>query len=338
MRKQIPIIVALAIAGLCWLGARALDAAALEERAAWPDAEEHIWVPPPEATPLLSMGYRQLWADVLWARALVYYGASRKTGTDYPYITRFMDNVLALDPKFRRVYRWASYAVLYQSEDEEAKQEEYRLSARYLERGMKEFPNRYELFWIAGVRYYLDMKSDDPEEERRYRERGAELIEEAMHKPDAPPNVATLAASLRSELGQHERALHDLRQVILTTDDEEAREKLITRYNQLAGAGFPEEAMHAYEDFRRRWTEALPFAPPNMYVLLGERPAPAFDLERLATPQDLFGVEPEADFDALFAPADDQQAEAARDDDAAPAGEVAPVDERAGDQAGATVE
>ena len=332
MRKQLPIIVALAVAGLCWLGARALDAAALEQRASWPDAEEHIWVPPPEAMPVLAMGYRQLWADILWTRTLVYYGSSRKTGTDYPYLTDLLDGILTLDPKFRRVYRWANYAMLYRNEGGNARPEEYLLSAKYLERGMKEFPEGYELFWLAGIRYYLDLTSDDPEEQRRYRERGAALIEQAMHKPDAPASVTTLAATLRSELGQHERALHDLRQVILTTDDEEAREKLITRYNQLASKTFPEEAMRAYEDFRRRWMEAMPYAPPNMYVLLGDPPAPAFDLEQLATPRDLFGVAPETDFDALFAPAAAQQDDAPLDDDTTPA------EERTGDQAGATAE
>ncbi len=97
---------------------------------------------------------------------------------------------------------------------------------------MREFPDEYKYSWIAGARYYFDLWSPDPEVKRqRYRERGAELIEQAMTKPNAPQDLATTAANMRSKLGQHQRALDNLRQMVLSTNDAAAR-----RHHAEAGA------------------------------------------------------------------------------------------------------
>ena len=279
-----------ALAVVLWLGAQTLGQAARDQRANWPRSEDYVYLlPSPEAAPVVWAGYRELFADVYWAFALVYYGSSLVGEADFRYLERFIDNVLALDGKFKRVYQWASYAVMFQ--DEQATQDEHRLSVKYLERGIKAFPDDYEFFWAAGIRYFLDLHSDDPAERRRFRERGAELIEQAMRKPNAPTALATFAASLRMKLGQKQRALHDLREMILLTEDREAQEVLIQRYNRLSRQQFPAEAQRAKDDFRRRWQRELPFASPSMYILLGDRPDAVIDFEALATDRDLFGAE-----------------------------------------------
>jgi hypothetical protein len=272
------------------LGAQALGRAAATERDGWPAAEEYaLFLPPPNVTPVVFSGYRQLAADIYWSRTLVYYGSSLVGDADFRYLERFIDNVIALDPKFERPYKWAALAVTFQ--DERATQEEYHLSLKYLERGIVEFPDGYEMFLLAGQRYFLDMYSKDPDERRRFRERGAELIEQAMRKKDAPSTLATFAATLRTKLGQKERALHNLREMILTTGDAEAQEKLIARYNRLSQSQFPDEAKRAKQALEDGWKREFPFASPSMYVLLGDRPPAIIDFAKLATDRDLFGAD-----------------------------------------------
>lgn len=287
------VTLSLLVAALCWLGAQALGSRALDERKTWPAAEDYaLFVPPASSAPVIFAGYRQLAADIYWARALVYYGSSLVGEADFRYLEQFIDNVLALDPKFVRVYRWASFAVTYKHE--RATQEEFRIAIRYLERAIQEFPDTYEFFSIAGQRYFLDLWSDNPQERQRFRERGVELIEQAMRKKDAPKTLATFAATLRTRIGQKERALHDLREMILTTDNEEAQQKLIERYNQLSQTAFPDEAKRAKEVFEAGWKREVPFTSPSLYVILGDRPPPVIDFGKLATDRDLFGAEPEA--------------------------------------------
>lgn len=289
-RRIRPLLVGLLVAALCWLGARAVGAHAQDAQRTWPEGEGLVWLPPPRAAPVVAMGYRQLWVDVNWARLLVYFGTHQREDASFRfrYLTRFLDNIIALEPKFERVYEWASYAVTYQGGT--AEPEEYALSVRYLEQAMQQFPDGYRYFWLAGIRYYMDLESDDPEEQRRLRERGAMLIEQAMQKPDAPANIAELAAGLRTKLGQHERALENLRQVILATEDPKKQEKLIATYRQMAGKEFPEEATRAKAELQRSWMRELPFASPSLYLILGDRPAAAFDLDALAAQPDVVGA------------------------------------------------
>jgi hypothetical protein len=313
----LPLLASLLLAGALWLGASGLGARARSLQETWPRGEELVWLPPPQAAPILAMGYRQLWADVTWARVLVYFGTNAREDVNYRfrYLTRFLDNILALDPKFRRVYEWASYAVTYQGGTVEP--EEYELSVRYLERAMKVYPDHWRYFWLAGIRYYMDLESSDPAEQRRLRERGAALIEAAMLKPDAPTNIAELAAGLRTKLGQQERALENLRAVIMSTEDPEKQARLIATYKQMAGKAFPDEAAQAKAELQQRWIEELPFTPAHMYILLGDRPAPTVDIETLLAETDVLGTlleEPEAAEEAT-----DAEPEAAEEADAAAA-------------------
>jgi hypothetical protein len=282
-------IAGLLVAALCWVAALRLEARALDDRATWPAIEENTVLPPTGAAPILSLGYRELAADLMWSRLLVYYGSSRIGDSDFRYLEQFIDTVLALDPHFQRVYRWAAYSVTHRKGY--ATQEELALSVRYLERAMAQFPDDYEYFWLAGLRYWLDLQPQDEALRRRYRERGAELIEQAMRKPNAPPGLATLAASLRSELGQLERALADLQEMILTTDNLEAREKMVERFALMSDdRELADELAAARERFDAAWKAEMPYAPPTLYVIMGDEPSPVIDFEELANERDLFGA------------------------------------------------
>lgn len=285
-----------AVAGLAWFASQALAGAANRERASWPRTEEYVVLPPPGTARLLSLGYRELAADVSWARALVYYGSSLTGETDLRYLERFIDTVIELDPKFQRVYRWAAYAVTYKEagaklRSDQATQAEYLTSVKYLERAMVEFPDGYEPFWMAGLRYWLDLRSDDPAAQQRFKERGAALIEEAMRKPDAPRDLAGLAANLRTKLGQKERALRDLKEMILTTDDEAAREKLLGRLGGLGDVDLMDEVQAARDAFDAARLDHGRALPPDLFLLLGPPPPRTIDWRRLATDRDLFGAD-----------------------------------------------
>jgi hypothetical protein len=279
-----------------WLGGQ-VAAASRAERATWPATEETAILPPPGAAPILAAGYRELAADLIWSRTLVYYGSSLVGETDLRDLERYLDLILSLDPKFKRVYQWAAAAVTYKTtggpriEASRVTQEELRASVRYLERGMAAFPDGYEMFYQAGVRYFFDLRSDDPAEQQRLKERGAALVEEAMRKPDAPPDLAASAAALRTRLGQKERALGNLKAMILSVDDEAARAKLLRRAGDVGDEGVVEElqaALATFDDARLDHGRNL---PPDDFVLLGPPPPARIDFRELAAERDLFGAD-----------------------------------------------
>lgn len=273
------------VAAALWLGAHALGEEAAAKRAEWPRTSSMVFVPPVEVVRFAP--YRELLADVLWCRLLVYYGSNWGGDGDLSQVEDLLDDIIALAPRFKPIYEWAAYAVTYRTGT--ANQEEFQSSLRYLERGMREFPDDYHYFWTAGTRYYFDLWSPDENVKRRYRERGAELIEQAMTRPNAPQDLATTAANMRSKLGQYQRGLDNLRQMILSTSDEDAREKMLARV-RVADPGLAEELEHAARALNDTWRASLPMVPLDFFVLLGTKPSPAIDFRQLATPRDLFGT------------------------------------------------
>ncbi len=279
------VIAGITVASLLWLGAHALRNEAIAARASWPKTDTMLLVPPVEVAPFVP--YRELMADLLWCRLLVYYGSNWGGEGDLSQVEQLLDNIIALDPRFKAVYEWGAFAVAYRHGT--ATQEEFHSSLRYLDRAMKEYPDDYRYFWLAGVRYYFDLWSKDPTVVRHYRERGAELIEAAMTKPNAPPSLAEDAASMRTKLGQFNRALDNLREMIATTSDERVRARMLKRV-RLTDPDLADELANANARLLGRWLENMASVPLDFYILLGDPPSRVIDLRALTTPRDLFGT------------------------------------------------
>jgi hypothetical protein len=251
-------------------GAQSVGHALHDARARRPPSEERPFVPSPSAARFLSLGFNEFAADLWWARTTLYYGEGMGKGFTMQDVESMISLVNAFDPWFRRPYEWGSYAVTYRGGT--PTQEEFRSSVAILERGLERFPNDWQMLWILGQRYDLDLKSDDPDEARRFKEMGAELIGRAARQPNASPDLATRAATLHTELGQRERALTELSELILTTDAGPARDKLLARYRELADRDRAKLLDNARKEFNARWKAELPYAPPTLYVLVGDPP------------------------------------------------------------------
>lgn len=288
---------ALSLAGIValGLGAHLLAALALDQRDQWPSEENYVVLPSADSARFSYLGYNEVAADITWSRLLVYYGSGFLGEGDFRYLGKFVRNVITLDPSFKKPYQWASYSVTVTAEHKvSTAKEDILQSIEILEKAMIEFPDDYEFFWLAGIRYFLDLKSEDPEEQRRFKERGAELFEEAMSKPNAPKDLATKAAAFRTLLGQNEQARANLMQMIMTTDDAAARETMLQSFKSIDDGGVAEELQLASEKLREEHQGYLPAVPLDLFIVLGgSPPAVPIDFDTLATERDLFGAEDE---------------------------------------------
>ncbi len=280
-RARVPVPLPLSLLALLLCGAAAGwgHRRAQAARDAHPEGDERAYVPPARAARLLSFGHNELAADLYWAKTLVYYGGSMEKQTDLPDVGPLLALVNTFDPHFRRPYWWGAYGVVYRRGAATAA--EFQASIAILERGLETFPEDWELTWLLGLRYYLDMKTDDPVKQREYKELGASYIEKAMRLPGAPSDLPVLAATLRTRLGQRDRALRELREMILTQNDPQVREQLIAKYRGLASADAGEVA-EAAAAFTDEWQRSLPYAPPSLYLLVGPPPPSGIDLTAAA--------------------------------------------------------
>jgi hypothetical protein len=265
---------ALAAAFAALVGARLTRDELATQRARWPKVDQNPYAPSPATAPFVTLGYRELGADLLYVRTRVYLGG-RDTGAG---LRGLVDAVVALDPHLEPIYEYAARTIGFV--DDGATQDDMRWTAALLERGVREFPDSWKLTKLLGEVYVLDLETDDPAQRAAWNARGAELLERAIHMPGAPRNLGALIAQLRSQLGQHERAAEGLLELIRTTDNKQARDRLIAKYAQLQhvdAVRLADEERWMKERFDRAHQAALPEAPDEMYLLLGDPPKPYID-------------------------------------------------------------
>jgi hypothetical protein len=281
-------------AALTTAAAALLIAAAQGARVVAKDLEagqaiEEPYAPSPAAAPFVSLGYRELAADLLLARVMPYLGGRENTALG---IAGLCEAIVASDPRFRAAYEWCARAMTLARTGVD--QRIHLRAIALLERGMRELPDDWRIPYTAGQMYMLDLKTDDPAQRRAWDERGTSLIEAAIRKPEAPAEAATTAAIMRTKLGQHQRAVDGLREMLLITSDDAARRRILEKLAELTQADAEDLAVEVHEARRRfeaAWRRDRPALPPTMYLLIGPRPAPAFDPRDLATGgRDLVGA------------------------------------------------
>jgi hypothetical protein len=245
------------------------------------DLADAPYAPSPAMAPIVSLGYRELTADVLWIRFVGYVGTFE---ADASAVGDVVEAIAALDPGYRRIYETGARAMAFAQTG--VQQTTTLRAIAILEEGMARFPNDWKIPDLAGDMYIQDLVTTDPAQRRAWDERGVLLIESAIRKPGAPVAAATYAATMRTKLGQQERAIANLREMILITSDDYARQRMIDKLSKMIDAN--KDAVQAELDelrgeFMRAWRHDRPDLPPTLYVLVGPRRPAAFDLADLAT-------------------------------------------------------
>jgi hypothetical protein len=284
-----PLLTSLVIALALLVGARTLGAHANAQRASWPKSADLPWAPSAESAPYVSLGYRELLADFLWIRVIGYVGGDddRAEGT-----RQLIEAIVRLDPMFERVYAWGGVAM--SAVNTQASTADLLAAIRVLEQGMRLFPDNYEIPLRAGQIYTVELETTDPAQRREWDLAGARYLERAVRIPGAPRNVATFAAHLRTQLGQREKAVRDLRELIVYTKNPREREAMIQKLAELeAGdaAALDYELEVEADRFDHAWQATRPELPPSSFLVIGPPLAPTFRLEDLAVDRDLIGTD-----------------------------------------------
>jgi hypothetical protein len=249
------------------------------------------FAPSASAAPIMCAGYRELAADLLFVRLTTYFGGRYNTASG---VASLAEAIVALDPSFHRIYEFGARAITIAASGID--QRAYWRAIAILEAGMKQFPDDWRLLYAAGEAYIIDLQTKDPAQRRQWDERGAMLLESATRKPGAPSDSAVTVAQLRTRLGQHERAVQGLREMMLVTNDKSAQDRILDQLAKLEkvdATALAVELLEARRQFDVAWMRDRPAVTPTMYVLLGRPIVPGFNLTDLATGgRDLIGAEP----------------------------------------------
>lgn len=167
-----------------------------------------VYLPKAEYLRPMSLGFANVLADILWFRAISYFGGHYRGDRVYPWLAHMCDLVTDLDPRAEHVYRFAGVILAWEAGEADQ-------GIRILEKGIRTFPDSWMMHYWLGFNYYF-FKSDFKQ--------AAFYLGRAAQLPGAHPNAARLAALLYKEEYGAETASEFLREMERNTDDPQMQE------------------------------------------------------------------------------------------------------------------
>jgi hypothetical protein len=153
--------------------------------------ERVMFLPPPAALRVASLGFHGTMADLLWLLTIQYIGGHIFTDRRLPELFRMVDSVVTLDPHFVEAYTLGALFMNYSGRN-------VRGAISLLERGVRANPSRWEPAHDLARTYYLDLK-DYPQ--------ALHWFQVTDRLPGRPHYVPRFIARLYAATGERETAL-----------------------------------------------------------------------------------------------------------------------------------
>lgn len=234
--------------------------------------EDVYYLPPLDWVRVFSLGWHEASADLIWLRALVYFGDELRQGGSVRHAFDYTEAMLALDPDFRAAYRWIGVAGLYGPQA--VTPDDVERAVAIMERGAARFPEDGPLAWDLGANLAFELAPilDDPDEKDRARARGLPHLMRAVRLGAAPEWGSLSNASLLIRIGRDEQAARHLEEMYLSVRDPATREQIAARIHQLRTRAESRAFVAAMEELERARDAELPYVSPELYPFVGPRP------------------------------------------------------------------
>lgn len=245
-----------------------------------PSDDDALYLPRPGVLRALALGHHELAADLVFVRAVVYFGAQMQARKDFRWLDNYLTTIVELDPHFEKPYRWAAVATMYNGKD--ITRAAVLASNHFLELGMRAFPNRWEYPFMIGCNYLFELHPVDEAERQKFQRIAADFMQRAALVGGGPPWVALLAATILRKEGEQDAAIRHLEEVYAATQDENTKEEVRRRLIGLRNKVDVERAQAERKRFDDARKANYPYVSPDLFVFIGERIAPVLDDRALA--------------------------------------------------------
>ena len=256
----------------------------LEQREQFPDDVDVLYVPPPAHLQVMSLGYKEALADLLWIRALIFSGA-RIGETDIGAVSRYVDAITGLAPRFHRIYVWGGVTPVYGGGAVVTRPMVDQSIATY-RRGLEHFPESHQILYPLGMMLTHQVSSTpgySEEEKEALAAEGIEYIRRAAAF-GADPLVRQYAATLVADHGTEELARQFLESELAQADDEGFRRMLRYRLRKMGGSTSVERIEQTRDDFLTELSQQMPYATDTLYAVIRDEHAQPRDEETSQTP------------------------------------------------------
>ncbi|MEM7137317.1 MAG: hypothetical protein AAF500_12095 [Myxococcota bacterium] len=267
MKKVVAVVVLVG----CLAGVWGLRGQAMNQYLQTQHYEDIYYLPPPAWLQVMSLGHRRALADMIWLRALVYFGDEFANRGAVRHVFNYGDAMLTLDPDFERVYRWIGVAGVYTPEGSPV--EFLERAVQVLRDGTDRFPDNGKLAWDAGatIAYELlpRLPKDYPAREALQLEANEHMMA-AARLGEGPEWLVLNNATLLSKLGQSEREQRHLEEMYTLVRDPDVKLQIERRLSRLRDEAYTEAFKNANREFEERRQADFPYMPSGLYFFVAD--------------------------------------------------------------------
>jgi hypothetical protein len=177
-----------------------------------------------------AMGDATTWADLMWLRAVQYYGLHRETDNTFVQMGHVFDIITTLDPRFQNAYVFGGTSLC-----QEGKQ--FKAGVALLEKGQRNNPTAWIYPFELGFVHYLG---------KRDLTRATFDFAQAARQPNSPDYCQRFAAWSGQRAGYEAVSVELWRQVAETTDNAILRDKAIDHLRTLLQGTGEERHLEAW--------------------------------------------------------------------------------------------
>lgn len=192
----------------------------------------------------VSLGYKELMADIYWLRALQYFGSKKLTEQDPELLYHYFDIITDLDPKFVNAYR---YGGTFLAEPPPFGLGDTKKGIELFDKGRKNNPDNHRLPLEEAFVYYFYPKDY---------EKAAGLFREAAEKPGVSPlrkaSLKGMAASAHVRGGNNELSRKIWEILYETSPSEGRRDFALRNIEQIDTMTLEEELTESLREYKKR--------------------------------------------------------------------------------------
>src|SRR5664279_3569629 len=241
-------------------------------RDTWPPEADTFYLPPASALRIASLGHTELLADLIHARANVYFGTQLHARVPTKWLAQYLDAAIDLDPKFERLYLAGAAMLIYNGQ--RISPDMVLAAIHVLDRGHKAFPFDWEFPFQMGFNLLFELPQDAGEDDPRvpgWRQQGVEMLRQAALYEGIPYYVPNLVARMLTKSGADDLAIRQLEQSYAVATNPEARTQIKNKLFALRGQQFSEHLEENLHEYKRMITYRFPEAPEAFSLVAGPR-------------------------------------------------------------------
>jgi hypothetical protein len=255
----------LATAHLCLARANRL-------RETWPPEADTFYLPPSSSLKVASLGHNELAADLIHARANVYFGTQMHARVPTKWLANYLHVAIDLDPRFQRMYLAGAAMLIYNGQ--RITPDMVLAAIGVLERGQRAFPFEWEYPFQIGFNYLFELPQDAGEDDPRvpgWRQKGVDYLRQAALYEGVPYYIPSLVARMLTKQGGDELAIRHLEQAYAVATNPDARTQIRNKLIALHAQRSSTELEEGLRTYKRMIAARFPYAPEAFSVITGER-------------------------------------------------------------------